>query len=116
MGRLYNKDMPVETIHNAFGITLRGEIDGYYSFLSPEVKRTVVRLWINDIEIDLGANDILRDKNPNLINIEDDKELLCYWLSLHPMNQWQLEQFFTKEYKGTLWRHKARIKILENRR
>ena len=36
MGRLYNKDMPIETIHNAFGITLRGEIDGYYSFLSPE--------------------------------------------------------------------------------
>lgn len=115
MGRLYNKIMPIETIHEAYGITIKGEIDGYSSFLSPDIKRTVVRLWINDTEIDLGANDIFRDKNQNsLINIEDDKEILCYWLSLHPMDQWQLDQFFIKEYKSTLWRYKARIKLMRN--
>lgn len=46
--------------------------------------------------------------------MESDKDLLCYWLSVNPMDEHELDKFFTDitGYKGSLWRYKARMKML----
>lgn len=108
MGRLYKANRPIVDIHEAYGIKLRGEIDEYESVIDQCTREIIVRLWVNDIEIELDARGIYRNKENGLINMEDDKDLLCYWIANTDHTPWELHQFFTKEYTGCLWRSRAR--------
>lgn len=108
MGRLYKANRPIVDIHEAYGIKLRGEIDEYESVIDRCTREIIVRLWVNDIEIDLGADWIYRNKENGYINMEDDKDQLCYWIANTDYTPWELHQFFTKEYNGCLWRSRTR--------
>lgn len=62
MGRLYKANRPIVDIHEAYGIKLRGEIDEYESLIDRCTREIIVRLWVNDIEIELGTYWIYRNK------------------------------------------------------
>lgn len=115
MGRLYNKNRPIVDIHEAYGIKLRGEIDEYESCLEQCTREIIVRLWINDAEIDLGASWIYRNKEEGIINMEDDKDLLCYYFANNPREPWEMLKFFEKEYHNTIWRERARQMMFKER-
>lgn len=117
MGRIYNEDKEWKVIHEAYGITLKGKYANYESAYS-DYSKIITAISVNGRELDLGyAHFIVAEQTPYVINIEDDKNLLCYMFSRRekPMDDWEFENFFFKEYNGTLWRHRARNRLADER-
>ena len=98
----------VREIHSAYGITLKGEYQEY-RWYDGRVDDVIWRIFVNDVAIYLGNGHFIinEDKTDQYINMQKDKDLLCFWLSRNPMDYWQLEEFFTKEYTSCWWRYKA---------
>lgn len=110
MGIIWNKNAPIKEIHSAYGIKLKGRVMGYESIWSPEITHIITELWVNERFIDLGnAHSIFaEDKTGRFLNMEKDKDDLCYWLAKNEMDDWELEQFFSKQYTSSLWRCRVR--------
>ena len=115
MGRIYNEEADWKTIHEAYGVTLKGKYADYEGSYA-DYSRVLTAISINGREIDLGySHFIVAEKVPYIINIEDDKNLLCYLFSYTEMDDYEFEHFFTKEYNGSLWRHRARNHLADER-
>lgn len=111
MGIIWNKNAPVREIYSAYGITLKGVYMGYESVWSARnVNEVITTLYINEREVELGNGHCIfaADETGQFINMEKDKDDLCYWLSKNEMDDWELENFFYKEYTSCLWRCRVR--------
>lgn len=118
MGIVYIKDAPVVTIHEAYGITLKGKYAHYDSIWSPEIDKCLIEIYVNDRKMELGNNCIFATKCSHYQNIEDDKDILCYFFAHldKEMDDWEFEQFFRKQYHNGLWRYRTRNKMFEERK
>ena len=109
----------VREIHSAYGITLKGEYEVYHWYDGRD-DDVIWRIWVNDREIYLGRGHFIisEDKTEQYINMESDKDLLCYWLSKNPMDDYALDRFFTDSvggYRSCWWRSHARDRMLRDR-
>lgn len=98
----------IKTIHSAYGVTLKGEY-GTYTWFDGRVTDVIYAIYINDRKVELGNRDfiIAEDKTNQYINMESDKDLLCYFFAHHDLDDWELENFFAKEYKSSWWKHRT---------
>lgn len=102
-------------IHSAYGVDLKGQF-GVYNSPFDGNRDVIVAISVNGRELYLGNNFINAHHEEGVINMEDDKDLLCFMFSRREkeMDDWEFDRFFTKEYFHTLWRSKARDrKLLE---
>lgn len=106
----------IREIHNAYGITLKAEIQEYTWYYGG-TDDVVMRIWVNEREVYLGHQHfiILSDPSGQRINMEADKDVLCWYLARHPMNDLELEDFFLKQYHGTLWKYHAQNRMFKER-
>lgn len=120
MGIIWNKNAEWKTIHEAYGIKLEGKYAGYDSVTSPEITRCITAISVNGREIELGNNCIFAENSTgHYINMEDDKDILCWHLAHTLMDDYDFEQFWTKQYHGYPWKHFAlekKRRIEEHRR
>ncbi len=102
-------------IHFNYGIELNG-IFGVYNSPFDGNRDVIVAISVNGRELYLGNNFINASHEEGIINMEDDKDLLCYMFSYQekPMDDWELEKFWIKEYKGSLWRSITRDRKLRD--
>lgn len=106
----------IREIHSAYGITLKGEIREY-EWYDGRRDDVIYKIWVNEREVYLGYNFfiICSDPSGQRINMEADKDVLCWYLSRHSMNDQELEDFFLKQYHGTLWKYHARNQMFKER-
>lgn len=106
----------VREIHSAYGVSLKGEIQEYTWYYGG-TDDVIMRIWVNEREVYLGHQHfiILSDPSGQRINMEADKDLLCYWLSKNPKTDEELETFFLKEYHRCLWKHFAQQWMFKER-
>lgn len=106
----------IREIHSAYGITLKGEIQEY-TWYDGKVDNVIWRIWANEREVYLGHSFfiICEDPTNQRINIEADKDVLCWYLAHTPMTDEELEDFFIKEYHHTLWKYHARNRMFKER-
>ena len=97
-----------QTIHEAYGILLEGRYDIYDWSYKPASK-VITHIRVNGREFELGnAHFILAEKEEGMINMEDDKGILCYFFSkADEMNDYDWERFWTRSYTSPLWRSQA---------
>ena len=109
---IWNPNAEWKTIHEAYGVKLEGKYAGYDSVSSPEITRCITAISVNGREIELGNNVIFaEDPTHHFINMEDDKDILCWYLA-HTllMDDYDYERFWVKEYHCHMWRHFAEQK------
>lgn len=106
----------IREIHSAYGITLKGEIQEY-TWYDGDVDDVIMRIWVNEREVYLGYNFfiICSDLTNQRINMEADKDVLCWYLAHNPMTDEELEDFFIKEYHHTLWKYQARNRMFKEK-
>ena len=103
-------------IHSAYGVTLKGVYDDYHWY-DGSVDEVIMEIYVNDQRVYLGSGHFIisEDKTGQRINMEDDKDYLCYWLSTHKMDDYELENFFLKQYHGSVWKHFARQQMMKEK-
>lgn len=106
----------IREIHSAYGITLKGEIQEYTWYYGG-TDDVIMRIWVNEREVYLGHQHfiILSDPSGQRINMEADKDLLCWWLAHNPKDDRELEEFFLREYHHSMWKHFARNQMFKER-
>lgn len=106
----------IREIHSAYGVTLKGEIQEY-TWYDGKVDDVIYTIWVNEREIYLGYSFfiILSDPSGQRINMEADKDVLCWYLAHNPMNDQELEDFFLKQYHHTLWKYHARNEMFKEK-
>lgn len=116
MGLYYNKNAEWELIHSAYGTELKGKRGTWLSPFDGE-QDVYTDISVNGRELYLGNHAILVTGNSSVINMEADKDLLCYMFAHREkeMDDYEFEQFWTKEYFGCLWRHHTRNRMLNER-
>lgn len=121
MGIIWNPNAEWKTIHEAYGIKLQGKYAGYDSISSPEITRCITAISVNGRDLELGNRCIFaEDPTHRFINMEDDKDILCWYLA-HTLLQddYDYEQFWLKQYHNYPWKHFAlekKRRIEEHRR
>lgn len=116
MGLYYNKNAEWELIHSAYGTELKGKKGTWFSPFDGE-QDVYTNISVNGREIDLGNHAILVTGDSSVINMDADKDLLCYMFANMEteMDDWKFEHFWTKEYFSSLWRHHTRNQMLNER-
>lgn len=116
---IYNKNAEFQLIHEAYGVKLEGK---YYSYESPwsdsEYDTVIGVIKVNGREVNLGGHEIVAFKCKGIINMEEDKDLLCNYFAhnkVDEMDDWTLEHFFLKEYHSCLWKYHTQQRILRER-
>ena len=106
----------IREIHSAYGITLKGDIQEY-TWYDGRVDDVIMAIYVNEREVYLGHSFfiILSDPSGQRINMEADKDVLCWYLAHHPMNDQELEDFFLKEYHHTMWKNHARNQMFKEK-
>ena len=116
MALYYNKNAEGELICSAYGTELKGKRGTWLSPFNGE-QDVYTNISVNGREIDLGNHAILVTGDSSVINMDADKELLCYMFAHKEkeMDDYEFEHFWTKEYFSSLWRYHTRNKMLNER-
>lgn len=121
MGFIYgDKNQNWTLIHSAYGVNIEGKFGYYESIFGDSTEKVIERISVNGREFYLGNGHwIYADKVKGMINMEEDKEILCYYFAkMRPvveMDDYEWESFWFKEYKNCLWKHHTRNRMLNER-
>jgi len=121
MGFIYgDKKQNWTLIHSAYGVNIEGKFGYYESIFGDPTEKVIERISVNGREFYLGNGHwIYADKVKGMINMEEDKEILCYYFAkMRPVaeiDDYEWESFWFKEYKNCLWRYHARNHMLNER-
>ena len=121
MGLIYgDKNQNWTLIHSAYGVNIEGKFGFYQSPFGDPTEKVIESISVNGREFYLGNGHwIYADKVKEMINMEEDKDLLCYYFAkMRPvsgMDDYDWENFWFKEYKSCLWKHHAQNCMLNER-
>ena len=116
-----DKNQDWTLIHSAYGINIEAKFGYYESPLGDSTEKVIEEISVNGRSVYLGNGHwIYADKVKGYINMEEDKDDLCYFFSkMHPlseMDDWKLENWFTKQYKNSIWKSHVRNRKIEDQR
>ena len=120
MGLVITKNAEWELIHSAYGIELKGKRGIYDSCFNGE-EEVWTDISVNGREfrypMGMGGVHIHNRAGDNIINMDSDKDLVCYMFAHREreMDDYEFEQFWRKEYFSPFWKHHTRNRMLRER-
>lgn len=121
MGLIYgDKEQNWTLIHSAYGVNIEAKFGYYQSPFGDPTEKVIESISVNGREFYLGNGHwIYADKVKGYINMEEDKDFLCYYFSkmcpVCEMDEYDWENFWLKEYKGCMWKHHVQNRMLNER-